>query len=489
MMARTDAQVDRDAGVNRQSTPTVDASDAAEKARIAAMRKANAKSRPATLLEQTQNQIAKTQASISNLENTQAELDANPNAIPKAGTFLGYDYQGNTQTSGTLRRKIIADGKGGQKIDFQSTEKNPDYVSGSRGGGTPGDGTPGDGTPGAGTPGAGGTTGGNAAKLTASDGTVFTDKDTYLAYQTMLDEKETALDVKKRAGESAYDLLYLEFSRFGLGSLVEDVKNYIVQGLSKSELTLRLRTESKTYQKRFAANEQRVAKGLAALDEADYIGLEDQYQEIMRNYGLPASYYAKDTIGTQEGFQKFIANDVSATELEDRVMTAQNRVLNANPEVLQAIKNFYGDSITNGDILAYTLNPEKGLADIKRKVTAAEIGGAAVQSGLNLGNTPEQRALYAARAEELGAAGITKAVAQQGYGTIGGGLQRGSELAAIYGESPYTQTTAEKEVFGLAGKTEAEKQRKKITGLEKATFSGQTGISSGALARDRAGAY
>ena len=49
-MARTDAQVDRDAGVNRQSTPTVDASDAAEKARIAAMRKANAKSRPATFL-------------------------------------------------------------------------------------------------------------------------------------------------------------------------------------------------------------------------------------------------------------------------------------------------------------------------------------------------------------------------------------------------------------------------------------------------------
>ena len=468
-------------------TPTVDASDAAEKARIAAMRKANAKSRPATFLEQVEGAISNTQASISNLENTQAELDANPNAIPKAGTFLGYDYQGNTQTTGTLRRKIIADGKGGQKIDFQSTEKNPDYVSGSRGGGTTGGAT--GGTTGAGTPNAGGTTGGNAAKLTASDGTVFTDKDTYLAYQTMLDEKETALDVKKRAGQSAYDLLYLEFSRFGLGSLVEDVKNYIVQGLSKSELTLRLRTESKDYQKRFAANAQRVDKGLAALDEAAYIGLEDQYQEIMRNYGLPASYYAKDKIGTQEGFQKFIANDVSATELEDRVMTAQNRVLNANPEVLQAIKNFYGDSITNGDILAYTLNPEKGLADIKRKVTAAEIGGAAVQSGLNLGNTPEQRALYAARAAELGAAGITKAQAQQGYGTIGGGLQRGSELAAIYGQSPYTQTTAEKEVFGLAGKTEAEKQRKKITGLEKATFSGQTGVSSSALARDRAGAY
>ena len=51
-------------------TPTVDASDAAEKARIAAMRKANAKSRPATFLEQVEGAISKTQASISNLENS-----------------------------------------------------------------------------------------------------------------------------------------------------------------------------------------------------------------------------------------------------------------------------------------------------------------------------------------------------------------------------------------------------------------------------------
>ena len=94
-----------------------------------------------------------------------------------------------------------------------------------------------------------------------------------------------------------------------------------------------------------------------------------------------------------------------------------------------------------------------------------------------------------ARAEELGAAGVTKAQAQQGYGAIGSGLQRGSQLASIYGEDPYTQTTAESEVFNIAGSTEAEKQRKKLTSLEKATFSGQTGVSSSALVRDRAGAY
>jgi hypothetical protein len=278
--------------------------------------------------------------------------------------------------------------------------------------------------------------------------------------------------------QSAYDLLLQQFNQYGLGALVEPLKGLITSGASPAEFTIKLR-ETDAYKKRFAANQARIQKGLTAISEAEYLGLEDQYQNIMRNYGLPESYYARGEMGTQEGFNKFIANDVSAAELEDRVMTAQNRVINANPEVLASLREFYPD-INNADILAYTLDPTKGLDAIKRKVTAAEIGGAAIQSGLNTGVT---------RAEELTAAGITKQQAQQGFGTIASGLQRGSQLASIYGENPYTQTTAEKEVFGLAGKTEAEKQRKKLTSLETATFGGQTGVTSGALARDRAGAY
>ena len=277
---------------------------------------------------------------------------------------------------------------------------------------------------------------------------------------------------------SAYDLLYSQFKLYGLESLVEPLKGLITSGASPSEFTIKLR-ESDSYKKRFSANAQRVAKGLRSLSEAEYIQLEDQYQDVMRRYGLPDTYYARGEMGIQEGFNKFLEGDVSPVELEDRISTAQKRVLNANPEVTQALKQFYPD-ITNADILAYTLDPKNAIENIKRKVTTAEIGGAALQSGLQTGLT---------RAEELRAAGITKDTAQQGFGTIAGGLQRGSQLASIYGENPYTQTTAETEVFGLAGAQEAAKQRKKLTGLEKATFSGQSGISSGALVRDRAGAY
>jgi hypothetical protein len=289
---------------------------------------------------------------------------------------------------------------------------------------------------------------------------------------------ETFAAGQKAERQSAYDLLLSQFKQYGLEALVEPLKGLITSGASPAEFTIRLR-ESDAYKKRFSANAQRVAKGLRSLSESEYIQLEDQYQDVMRRYGLPETYYARGEMGIQEGFNKFLEGDVSPVELEDRISTAQKRVLNANPEVTAALKQFYPD-ITNSDILAYTLDPKNAIENIKRKVTTAEIGGAAIQAGLQTGLT---------RAEELRAAGITKDTAQQGYGTIAGGLQRGSQLASIYGEDPYNQATAETEVFGLAGAQEAAKQRKKLTGLEKATFSGQTGLSAGALVRDRAGAY
>ena len=285
-------------------------------------------------------------------------------------------------------------------------------------------------------------------------------------------------DRRLREGQSAYDILLSEFSQYGLASLVEPLKALIVSGPSAAELTLALRA-TEAYQKRFAANKTRIAAGLSALNEAEYIRLEDQYQNVMRNYGLPTTYYAKDSTGRQEGFEKLIGFDVSATELEDRILTAQQRVINAPPAVTTALKQFYPD-ITNGDILAYTLDPAKALSDIKRKVTAAEIGGAAI--GAKLGAT-------VGRAEELARYGVTAETARAGYGVIGGGLERGRQLASIYQQPDYTQALAEEEVFNLPGQTQAERQRKKIIGMEKATFGGQTGITSGALARDRAGAY
>jgi hypothetical protein len=286
----------------------------------------------------------------------------------------------------------------------------------------------------------------------------------------------SAIDALKQQQQqdrvSAFNILKEQFNQYGLGSLVDNIKGLLQDGTPASEFSLRLQ-QTPEYQKRFAANADRIKAGLSALTPAQYVAMEDQYQNIMRNYGLPASYYSKDDMGTQAGFQKLLANDVSSSELEDRIATAQQRVLNTNPEVLKAFKQFYPD-INNADILAYTLDPQNALSTIHRKVSAAEIGGAALAQGLQAnGGT----------AESLAGQGITKAQAQQGYTNVAEMVPRGSQLADIYGQTPYTQGTAEAEVFNTAGAADAAAKRKKLTSLETAQFSGSSGV--GSLNRDR----
>jgi len=283
---------------------------------------------------------------------------------------------------------------------------------------------------------------------------------------------------KRREGQSAYDLLFSEFDRYGLGALVDPLKNLIIEGLSRDEMTLRLRGTD-AYKKRFAANQVRINKGLRALDESEYVALEDQYQNIMRRYGMPNSYYTRGDMGRQEGFERFIGADVSPVELEDRIQTAYDRVINANPEVSQSLRSFYPD-ITDGDILAYALDPDRALSQIKRKVTAAEIGAGAMQAGLTTG---------LARAEELQRYGVTKETAQQGFGTIASGLERGRQLSQIYQQPDYTQAVAETEVFALPDAEKARRQRRRLTQLETAEFGGTSGMTGGALSRERAGQY
>jgi hypothetical protein len=290
-----------------------------------------------------------------------------------------------------------------------------------------------------------------------------------------------ALAQKRKASESAYSLLYDEFSRMGLGSLVQPLQKFIQDGISDAEFTLRLR-ETDAYKKRFAANAQRIAKGLAALSEADYVDMEDRYQNVMRQYGLPESYYQRGDLGRQEGFEKLLAADVRDDELADRLNVAYNRVINAAPQIKESLKQFYPD-ITNGDILAYTLDPEKAILDIKRKVTAAEIGAGAAIAGLSTTR---------AKAEELGAFGVTAAQAREGFQNVAAVLPRASQLGEIYakqGMGPYGQATAEAEFFGTTGSVEATRMRGKLKQLEEAQFSGTSGAAQGALARERAGQF
>ena len=282
--------------------------------------------------------------------------------------------------------------------------------------------------------------------------------------------------------KSAFDILKEEFTRYGLQDLVGETQALAVEGVSPAEFTLRLR-QTKTYTDRFKANEDRIKAGYRSLSEAEYITLEDQYQRTMRQYGLPESFYKTEagTAGRQPELEKFIAGDVSPAELEDRIQLGVNRVQKASPEVLATLEQFY-PGVNKSNLLAYILDPKKALPEIQRQVQAAEIGGAARMAGGGLTTN-------LADAQYLASFGVDQAQARAGYQQIAGGLERGSQLSSIYGQTPYTQTTAEQEVFGTGGAAESRRKRQKISGLEEATFGGQSGLSSSALNQGRAGAF
>ena len=322
---------------------------------------------------------------------------------------------------------------------------------------------------------------GTGKVFTATDGTTFTDEMAFANYQAALNKEK--FDTAAALGErrSAFALLKDEFNRYGIGDLVGDVEALAVEGVGPAEFSLKLR-QTKPYKDRFKANEARINAGLSALSEAEYVTLEDQYQRVMRQYGLPSSFYEKGVGGRQSGLEQFIAGDVSPVELEDRVQLAVNRVQNAAPEVIDALSVYYGGpgGITQSNLVAYVLDPQRALPEIQRKVQAAEIGVAAATSGFGLSRL---------RAEELAARGITQEKAQQGYQTASQIVPRAGQLAAIYGAEKYDQTAAEQEIFGLAGAESARRKRQKLVGMEQAQFGQQTGLSSGALERNRSGAF
>ena len=260
------------------------------------------------------------------------------------------------------------------------------------------------------------------------------------------------------------------FNKYGLGSLANKVRELAIDGATEATITLALQ-ETPEYQQRFAANAERLKKNLQVLSPAEYINLEDSYRQVLRAYGLRQ-------FDTDDYVRQFIANDMSAAELSDRVVTAVQRVQNADPATARTLRDYYG--ISNADLVAYVLDPNQQLQKIQRQVAAAEIGAAARVQGLEAGVSV---------AEQLASQGVTQAQAQKGYATIADILPTAEKLSQIYGNTMagYGQAEAEQEVFNSLA--EAQKKRERLTARELAAFSGQSGLSRVALTQGTQGQF
>jgi hypothetical protein len=270
------------------------------------------------------------------------------------------------------------------------------------------------------------------------------------------------VDILAPERKSIMDILTARFAQFGLSSLVPKIKELAISGATENTITFALQ-ETDEYKTRFKANEIRLQKNLKVLSPAEYITVEDSYRQVLRAYGLKQ-------FDTDDYVSQFIANDVSPTELSNRVVTAVQRVQNADPAVSRTLRDYYG--IGQNDLVAYVLDPEQQYQKIERQVAAAEIGTAARIQGLETGVSV---------AEQLAAQGVTAAEAQKGYATIADILPSATKLSDIYGETleGYDQATAEQEVFNQLAS--AQRARKRLTEREVAAFGGKSGLSGTSL--------
>ena len=202
--------------------------------------------------------------------------------------------------------------------------------------------------------------------------------------------------------ESAFGILKKEFDKYGLGSLVDSVKNLILTGSSPEEVVLTLRTTPE-YLKRFAGNKLRLDAGLNVYDEATYLDLENAYDQIFTSYGVEEAA-GNTRAARQAKYAEFIGGTKSPDEIKGRVQLA---VLASQEDAVTkaTMKELY-PMLTDKDLVSYFLNPKETLPKLETKIRAAQVGAAAVRQGL---------VTNVATAEELVGLGVTEEEAERAY--------------------------------------------------------------------------
>jgi hypothetical protein len=277
------------------------------------------------------------------------------------------------------------------------------------------------------------------------------------------------------ANRDAYQSLTALFDSYGLGTLAPTILQYVQQGYASDTISVLLQ-QTDAYKQRFAGNQIRQQNGLAVLSPADYLATEDAYRQTMRSAGLPQGFY-----DSPQDFTNFIGQDVSPTEMQSRVQLASQATITASPAYKNALNQM---GLSNGDLTAYFLDPQKALPLLQQQTATAAIGSEALQRGLGF----DQQ-----YAKTLAQSGFTQSQAAQGYGQISQEFNTLQSIAGQFGQS-YSYGQEEQAVFqpgaGTAGSgadLNAAQFQQRLASWQRANVSGNVGGAQGGLARHGGG--
>lgn len=269
--------------------------------------------------------------------------------------------------------------------------------------------------------------------------------------------------------DSAKTILADQLRAWGLDELSTDLDRLIKDGLDAPAITVQLQA-TEAYKKRFAANEIRRQKGLPVLAPAEYVATEQAYQQVLRSYGLPTSFY-----DDRSDFHQFIGNDVAPDELNNRAQIAQQVWLSNDSETRDVWRSFYG--LSDGAAIASILDPDKALPIVQRMANAARFGGLATRQGLEADK---------GRLEQYADQGITENAVANAFGKIAQTAPADQRIGQRFG-SELTQADREREE--IQGNAEAARKRSTLYQSESALFQGKASAGDAALQRTKSGSF
>lgn len=205
------------------------------------------------------------------------------------------------------------------------------------------------------------------------------------------------------AGQNdAYASIQGVLTEYGLPSLANTVWRWIVDGRSESEVVQLLR-QTPEFKTRFAAIEQRKQAGLPAISPQEVLDYEKQARAILKQNGMPEGFY-----DSPDDYAKFLVNDVSLRELEERVVGAFTKIQMAPPSVRDKFSQFFGVT-GEGGLAAFALDPDRATPLLLKQVSEAENAGIGRDFGFDFGRDVAGR---------LADRGVTGDQARQGFAQL-----------------------------------------------------------------------
>jgi hypothetical protein len=208
------------------------------------------------------------------------------------------------------------------------------------------------------------------------------------------------------------------------------------------------------------------------------------YKATKEKYQLNEKYISNDSI------KKYLKNNVSVDELDERANAARLRSINADPVYTDALMKL-GFIKTATDLTDFFLNPEIGKEALEQNRGTAAFSAEAIrraQQGVEFSKARFQSLSAGLIGQGMTEAGITE-TAEKGFANIASDLKPLQGLSNVYGSQIQkarfgsVQEELEQEEFkGLLSQ-----RRKETTELEKRSFQGSSGASGYALKKKTAG--